>query len=49
MNQEVKQQGFLRVLWLIHTPKRLRYGHLLRPGSDPNTASYAVESSKHSL
>jgi hypothetical protein len=20
-------------LWLLHTPKKLRYGHLLRPGS----------------
>jgi hypothetical protein len=26
MNQKVKQQGFLRVLWLLHTPKRLRCG-----------------------
>jgi hypothetical protein len=33
MNQKVKQQGFLRFLCLLHTPKRLRYAHLVRPGS----------------
>jgi hypothetical protein len=32
-DQKVKQQGFLRVLWFLLTPKRLNYGHLLRQGS----------------
>jgi hypothetical protein len=32
--KQKKKQGFLRVLWLLHTPKRLRCGHLLRPESE---------------
>jgi hypothetical protein len=34
MDQKVKQQGFIRALWILHTPKILRYGHLLRPESE---------------
>jgi hypothetical protein len=33
MNQKVKEQGFLKFLWLLHTPKRLIYDHLLGLGS----------------
>jgi hypothetical protein len=34
MNLKDKQQGFFRGVWILHTPKRLRYGQgWLRPGS----------------
>jgi hypothetical protein len=33
MNQKVKQQRFLKYLWLLNILKKLRYGHLLGPGS----------------
>jgi hypothetical protein len=33
MNQKVKYQKFLKYLWLLHTPKKLTYGQLLRQGS----------------
>jgi hypothetical protein len=33
MNQKVKKQRFLKYLWLLHIPKKLRYGLFLRPGS----------------
>jgi hypothetical protein len=29
MTQKVKQQGFLKYLWLLNILKKLRYGHLL--------------------
>jgi hypothetical protein len=33
MNQKVKQQRFLKYLWLLNILKKLRYGHLLGSGS----------------
>jgi hypothetical protein len=34
MNQKVKQETFLKYLWLLHIPKKFILGHLLRPGSE---------------
>jgi hypothetical protein len=33
MNQKVKQLRFLEYLWLLNILKKLRFGHLLGPGS----------------
>jgi hypothetical protein len=33
MNQKVKQPRFLKYLWLLNILTKLRYGHLLGPGS----------------
>jgi hypothetical protein len=39
LNQKVKQRVILKYLWLLHTPKKLIQGHLLRPGSGPRSGS----------
>jgi hypothetical protein len=33
MNQKIKQQRFLKYLWLLNILQKLRYGHFLGPGS----------------
>jgi hypothetical protein len=38
MNQKVKQQVILQYLWILHTPKKLIKGHLLRPGPGSGTS-----------
>jgi hypothetical protein len=42
MDQKVKQQRFLKYLWILHIPKKLILGHLLRPGSGSATLLHAV-------
>jgi hypothetical protein len=39
MNQKVKQQRFLKYLWLLNVLKKLTYGHLLGLGSGSGSGS----------
>jgi hypothetical protein len=36
MDQKVENHRFLKYLWLLHTPKKLIQGHLLRPDPEPD-------------
>jgi hypothetical protein len=38
MSQKVKQERFLKYLWLLHTPKKLIWCYILRPGSRSGSA-----------